>query len=97
MNNNEEIKGMKKIVLLVFILITNLSGRAQSDGFFKKGINDNIYDRDISNVPSVVGTPSLPEFGGGNQEAEAPLGTGIFLLTALGAGYAISKRRKEER
>ena len=42
-----------------------------------------------------VDTPALPPHGeSGNQDA--PLGSGIVLLTALGAAYLVSKRRKEE-
>ncbi len=88
---------MKKILLLIGVFIIALSVNAQSDGFFKSTYNDNVYNRIGSEVPT-GGLPSLPDFNGELvQEAEAPLGTGIFLLTALGAGYAISKRRKEER
>ena len=40
-------------------------------------------------------TPMLPIH---NQEGgqPAPLGSGIALLAALGAGYAVAKRRREE-
>ena len=40
-------------------------------------------------------TPMLPIH---NQDGEqpAPLGSGIALLTALGAGYMVAKRRREE-
>jgi len=32
----------------------------------------------------------------GNQNAEAPLGTGIAVLMGLGAAYLIGKKRNEE-
>ena len=88
---------MRKILLLIGVFIIALSVNAQSDGFFKSSYNDNVYNRTGSEVPT-GGLPSLPDFNGDTiQGVEAPLGTGLFLLTALGAGYAISKRRKEER
>ena len=81
------------MAILLFAL--GLCASAQkSDGFF------NSYDNNSNNryTDGGVVLPNLPEYGGGDQSAEeAPLGTGIFLLTAFGAGYAISKRRKEER
>lgn len=88
---------MKKILVLVALFGLTLSVSAQRDAFFNYGYNDDIYNRNVD-MPSSSGLPSLPQFGGDTiQETTVPLGTGIFLLTALGAGYAISKRRKEER
>ena len=41
--------------------------------------------------------PGLPGHGSdGNEDADSPLGTGIALMTALGAAYLVGKRRKEE-
>ncbi len=40
-------------------------------------------------------TPMLPNHGL-NDNADAPLGTGIALLTALGGAYLVAKRRKED-
>lgn len=88
---------MKKILVLVALFGLTLSVSAQSDAFFNYGYNDDIYNRDVF-MSSSDGLPSLPQFGGNIiQDTTVPLGTGIFLLTSLGAGYAISKRRKEER
>ena len=39
--------------------------------------------------------PGLPGHGG-NDNADAPLGSGIALLTALGAAYLVGKKRREE-
>ena len=38
----------------------------------------------------------LPGEHGNPDDADAPLGTGIAVLTALGAAYLVSKRRREE-
>ena len=39
----------------------------------------------------------LPDHGEtDDQDADAPLGTGIALLTTLGAAYLVGKRRKED-
>ena len=40
-------------------------------------------------------TPGLP-IHGGNSDADAPLGSGIAMLTVLGAAYLVGKKRREE-
>ena len=39
--------------------------------------------------------PELPAHGQTGNQA-APLGTGVMVLTALGAAYLVGKRRKED-
>ena len=88
---------MKKTLLLVIFvgLVFAVSAQGYKDGFFSS--NTENTTRYIDPTTNQV-LPNLPEYGGGDQSAEdAPLGTGLFLLTALGAGYAVSKRRKEAR
>ena len=42
-------------------------------------------------------TPMLPAHAQeGNQDANAPLGSGIAMLLGLGAAYAVAKKRREE-
>jgi MYXO-CTERM domain-containing protein len=40
-------------------------------------------------------TPMLPNHNNDGSNQPAPLGSGIALLTALGAGYVVAKRRRE--
>ena len=42
------------------------------------------------------GLMGLPTTHGSNSDTDAPLGSGIAVLTALGAAYMVGKRRKEE-
>ena len=80
---------MKKIVFAIVLVLTiGLSASAQ-DGFFRSG-GDNM-DRTDSNQ-----TPALPQgnVGEKNDDQPAPLGSGLLVLTALGAGYAVSRRKK---
>jgi len=59
---------------------------AQRDGFFN-------HWSDFDNRDDGLDLPELPT-GGLNGDQDTPLGTGLLILTALGAGYAISKRKK---
>ena len=85
---------MKKIILAVAIVLTMGFG-AMAQG------NDNLFTdwNDISNGLDMTGDnfgnglrdPGFPG-GHGGGDTPAPLGSGLVVLTALGAGYALSKR-----
>ena len=85
---------MKKILFAIAIVLTMaLSANAQrSDGFFGNwdyGMNDR--DHTISGI-----SPALPGGAPGDYDGNqsAPLGTGILILTALGAGYAVARKKR---
>ena len=40
--------------------------------------------------------PGLPGTHGYEDDVTAPLGSGLLVLTALGAGYAVARRKREE-
>ena len=85
---------MKKILLVTaLVLAIGLSASAQ-DGFFRGGYDDS-GDRGVS-ISST--TPLLPGYGVGvkddDQPGTAPLGGGLLVLTALGAGYAVKRSRE---
>ena len=83
---------MKKIYLtLVLVLSMSCNMFAQSDGFFKS--NDEMYNR--INDPNAVGL-NLPQTNIGEpiNAPATPLGSGLLILTAVGLGYAIRKRKK---
>ena len=85
---------MKKIIFAIAIVLTmGLSaGAQQNDAYFTDwGSND--FRNAI--------TPTLP--GGvvgalvGNITAnESPVGSGLLVLTALGAGYVVARKRKNK-
>lgn len=84
---------MRKRIFLtavIFMLASGLSS-AQSDGFFD-GWN-NSEGREING--DGFDMPGLPCHGYTEDQSGAPLGTGILILTALGAGYAVAKKRKK--
>ena len=88
---------MKKLALTIAIVL-GLGMASFADptngGLFQRGeaIENNggtIYGSNRD------GFPILPNHGSENNEP-APLGSGIALLTALGAAYAMSKRNKKD-
>lgn len=95
---------MKKLALTIAIVLgLGLSSFAQDDAFgggglFQRGaIEDNSigFSGFYLDMNSLL-MPDLPTHGqDGNQNA--PLGTGIAVLAALGGAYLVAKKRKEEK
>ena len=83
---------MKKVLFtIVLVVIFVLTSYAQSDGFFKRDFIYNDPYRDITETEM----PSFPGGHGITNNVEMPLGTGLFILTALGTGYTILHKRKK--
>ena len=83
---------MKKIIFAIAIVLTfGLSANAQGrDGFFSS--YDNGYgDRTGSND---IYAPDHGTTGHVSGNGEAPIGSGLLVLTALGAGYAVARNKK---
>ncbi|MBO4567588.1 MAG: hypothetical protein J5686_01435 [Bacteroidales bacterium] len=81
---------MKKIFLTIAIVfMVSFGAKAQSDGFFRDGGIDNYSGRTESPTP-IVPTGQV----GTINDTNAPLGEGLLILTAMGAGYAIMRRKK---
>ena len=79
---------MKKILFAIaFVMMMVLGANAQSDGWFKSS------DLGYRETGGDINTGMPPAHG---MDIEAPLGSGILVLTALGAGYAIARRKREE-
>lgn len=85
---------MKKILFAIAIVLTvSFTANAQ-------GQQDSFVDWDTDWTRTTY-TPSIPTgaLGGiiGNQSSDpqAPLGSGLLVLTALGAGYAVARKRKK--
>ena len=87
---------MKKIVLAIaLVLALGLAANAQI-GFSDAFLND--WDQSDKLRDGGIGLilPVLPgEHGGMGDVPGTPLGSGLFILGALGAGYATIRRRKE--
>ena len=89
---------MKKIIFAIAIVMMigfTASAQRGSDGFFRNTFND-YEDRDgddNNDLPFIV-MPGDSSFGDTDNQSGAPLGSGLLVLTALGAGYAVARRRK---
>ena len=86
---------MKKILLATaFIIMIGLFANAQGrDGFFST------YDNGYGNRGDAMEDPNsfihFPNQGINETGNEgAPLGSGLLVLTALGAGYAVYRKRR---
>ena len=85
---------MKKLLLaLAIVLAMGLTASAQRDSYFNDW-DDVGNGLDKVNIYEPTRDPGLPG-GHGGGDTPAPLGTGIAVLTALGAGYAMLKKREE--
>ena len=84
---------MKKILFAIALIITlSLTANAQySDGFFSDW--DNGLDR--TGTGNDIGFVLPTNHGNGLDTPSAPLGSGLLILTALGAGYALKKKREK--
>ena len=84
---------MKKLIMtLAIVLGLSMSTFADGGGLFQRGTEPE--------QKGVYGTrgggfPGMPGHGG-TGNADAPLGTGIAVLTTLGGAYLIGKRRNQE-
>ena len=89
-----EIK-MKKILFAIAIIMTigfTANAQGRNDAF----IND--WDNDGFNRTSIdlgIVLPSAINMGTNDQDPGAPLGSGLLVLTALGAGYAVTRKRNK--
>ena len=87
---------MKKLALTIAIVLgLSMTTFADGGGLFQRGANPEQEGGIYGNRTTGAGTPALPTHGETTNQ-DAPLGTGIAVLTALGAGYVMAKRRREE-
>lgn len=79
---------MKKVIAtLAIILGFGIGVNAQSDAFFTQSFSD--Y-RDVESIDAE--TPRIPGHDlTANQDA--PIGTGLLLLTGMGLGYAMLRKK----
>ena len=83
---------MKKIILTIALLMTMaIYAHAQRDGFF----NDWQYDdRTMSDVNNGLALPNTA-IGSYENSSAVPLGSGLLILTALGGGYILIRKKQK--
>lgn len=87
---------MKKIFLAIaIILMMGISISAQNDFFFRSYNEDGYNNRDSwgQDNPGII-VPNGDTPGEYSGDEPAPLGSGLLVLTALGAGYAVTRKKK---
>ena len=80
---------MKKILFAIAFVMMVVIANAQSDSFFKSD-NSNAGNGNRDDEGFSMALPSH----GATDDQQAPLGSGMLVLTALGAGYAIARRKR---
>ena len=90
MKKTTKIKAMLLALMMLLGLIAPLTATAQqTDGFFRGGY-DNYDNRGDVTIPG-NDESGISNYGIGET---VPLGSGLLILTAVGAGYAISRRKR---
>ena len=82
---------MKKLLLSTALLITmafGASAQGGQDSWFSNW-DDN---RDVMSLPGLTMPNSII---GSTDNAPAPLGSGLLVLTTLGAGYAVARKKQK--
>lgn len=70
---------------------------ADGGGLFQRGTDPNKEQGYFGKGHDAKGTPALPGHNlQTDQDADAPLGSGIAVLAILGGAYLVGKRRREE-
>ena len=92
----------KALVLSLAMLATAPIGAFAQDGLFQRGVNDETYYGfgSSSDKSGLLGNRNVQTTGTINNQTfgqSVPLGSGIVLLLAAGAGYAVLKRKEDEQ
>ena len=79
---------MKKIIFSIAIVLTlGMTANAQGrDAFFRS--NDTYFDINRDNIGF-----TLPTGHGFEDDANVPIDNGLLVLTVLGAGYAVYRKK----
>ena len=85
---------MKKIILALALVMTMGFGAKAQFGLGDAFFNDWATSDLIRSGGLLL--PMLPGEHGLLNDTPAPLGSGLFILGALGAGYAVAKRRRNK-
>jgi len=87
---------MKKLAItLAIVLGMTFAGMAQQQGggLFERGavLEEAYNDYNYREGSGLI----LPGTHGGNDDADAPLGSGLLLLAGMGAAYLLKNKKKD--
>ena len=85
---------MKKLAMTIAIVLgLSMTTFAEGGGLFQRGgePEGNLYTREGG-----IMAPGVPGHGESDNQEATPLGSGIAVLTALGAAYLVGKKRNED-
>lgn len=84
---------MKKILFAIAIVLTlglNANAQRGTDGLFAN------YENNLRGTGDAFGDMNSITPGHGLQTDNLPLGSGLLILTALGAGYAVARKKSKK-
>lgn len=86
---------MKKLVIIIALVLGMSTLTFAQGSLFRRGSEP---EGDHQGPLKSNGMPLLPSEHNqnGNQDADVPLGGGTLVMVALGAGYAVVRRKKSE-
>ena len=90
---------MKKLIMTIAIVLSlgTMAFAQDVEVYEERGLFGMGKESTIFGAKGDGDALMLPDHGEtDDQDADSPLGTGIALLTALGAAYLVGKRRKED-
>ena len=90
---------MKKLIMTIAIVLSlgTMAFAQDVEVYEERGLFGMGKESSIFGAKAGEDALLLPDHGEtDDQDADAPLGTGIALLTTLGAAYLVGKRRKED-
>ena len=90
---------MKKLIMTIAIVLSlgTMAFAQDVEVYEERGLFGMGKESGIFGAKAGEDALLLPDHGEtDDQDADAPLGTGIALLTTLGAAYLVAKKRKED-
>lgn len=88
MKRQKTLKALVLTAAMAFGMLMPTTMNAQSDEFFRG--SDEVMNRE-SEAISVTGGITNQQFG-----QETPLGSGLLIMVAAGAGYAMARRKRQK-
>ena len=94
----ERLKELAICAAIALLALLPATIHAQNDSFFYSNFGENIENRDAEIVFGLINDPfgeaSTPFGFGASQGTQLPLDSGLLIMLAAGAGYAVARRKR---